>query len=246
LAAVAAAALTAQPRHELCVPAQEHARSLGRRTLCPRQWEPLACEDLGTEGTSRSSAAGEARRRARARPINRGDLINKNDRDFDEVYDRGDILGYGAFGFVLKCEHKVSGSVRAVKFVSHRNVDDKEAFERELQALVRLDHPNIMRLVEYFEQDEQFILVCQFCEGGDLADYMIEQFRTHSDGLPESMSTNIIRMVLKALFGCHTSDVIHKDVKPANFVFASKDIGAPLVLIDLGLGEFGVHPELRA
>ena len=80
---------------------------------------------------------------------------------FRDVYSLGDPLGTGAFGEVRKCMHKATRSVRAVKIIRKEamNADQAKSFQYELAILKKLDHPNIIKLFEVFEDDKKYYLV---------------------------------------------------------------------------------------
>lgn len=169
----------------------------------------------------------------------RADLINKNCMKFDEVYERGDELGSGSSGLVLRCRHRTTGDDCAVKFIRADCLTNTSELETELNALLRLDHPNIMRLVEYFEEEGHYMLVCQLCSGGSLSEFIERALKMPPHRLREDDARHIVRQILKAVRGCHAQDVIHRDVKPDNFVFSSRGPRSPLVMVDLGLSVFG-------
>ena len=81
-------------------------------------------------------------------------------------------LGKGAFGEVRKAVHKSSKIVRAVKMLmkSKTKEDDKKRLFNEVEVLRRLDHPNILKVFEFFEDEKYFYIVIELCTGGELFD----------------------------------------------------------------------------
>ena len=93
----------------------------------------------------------------------------------------------GGFGEVKLCIHKINGEKRAVKFMRKENMSAKEKkwFENEISILKTLDHPNIVRLYEiyqdelkyYLVQEYSSLLICRLCTGGELFDEIIRRKR---------------------------------------------------------------------
>ena len=98
--------------------------------------------------------------------------------------------------------------------------------------LASLDHPNVVRLYEWFRlPDDSLILVQELCTGGT-----IETRMTQRGGRFELDETAFnLRMVLRSLLACHSVGLIHRDVKTINFVYTSPDPNATLKLIDFGM-----------
>ena len=75
---------------------------------------------------------------------------------------------------VYKCEHRVTKQVRAVKVVSKKKIKNMEKFQLEIQILQKLDHPNVLKLFEYFDEEKDIYLVTERCKGGELFDRIVE------------------------------------------------------------------------
>lgn len=78
----------------------------------------------------------------------------------------------GAFGEVRKCSNRKTGAIRAVKIIRKESLDAKEKvrFFEEIEILRQLDHPNIVRLYEVFQDEKRYYLVTELCTGGELFD----------------------------------------------------------------------------
>jgi calcium-dependent protein kinase len=85
------------------------------------------------------------------------------------------MLGSGAFGEVRMCVHRETGSQRAVKVLRKSNMDDDEKVMlfNEINNLKGLDHPNILQMYEFFEDDKRYYIVTDICKGGELFDEII-------------------------------------------------------------------------
>jgi len=100
-----------------------------------------------------------------------------NDGKFSEKYSMGQMLGQGAFGEVRKCQNRSTKTVRAVKIIRKESMtpDEEKNFKYEINILKKLDHPNIIKLYEIFEDASRYYLVTELCKGGELFDEIVNQ-----------------------------------------------------------------------
>ena len=112
----------------------------------------------------------------------------------------------------------------------------------EVAALKTLDHPNIIKLYEVYEDKDCVYLVQEYCEGGELFDYIAEQER-----LSEKEAARIFHQITSSILYCHKNCICHRDLKPDNFMMASKSPESPVKLIDFGLSRsfFKYHDQGR-
>ena len=90
-----------------------------------------------------------------------------------------DKLCTGGYGTVQKCYHLGSNVVRAVKIMRKDKISKNQSvrLKYEIDVLKNLDHPNILKLYEVFEDKQSIYLVTEFCSGGDLFDEIIAKGR---------------------------------------------------------------------
>jgi calcium-dependent protein kinase len=102
-------------------------------------------------------------------------MIRKNESKIDDVYKIAKKpLCTGAYGVVSLCVHKTTKKERAVKKVAKKKIKNMERFKQEIKILQMLDHPNILKLYEYFEDEKNVYIVTEICKGGELFDRIIE------------------------------------------------------------------------
>jgi len=127
------------------------------------------------------------------------------------------LVGQGCFGKVYKGRRRHSGQIVAMKFISKRGKPEKDQQQLRLEIgiLQRLEHDNIIRLLDWFETNTDFVVVTQFANG--------ELFEIFQDDkrLPEAEVSNIARQLVKALNYLHSQKVIHRDMKPQNVLIGS-------------------------
>jgi calcium-dependent protein kinase len=140
------------------------------------------------------------------------------------------ILGEGTYGVARKAIDKDTGEVRAVKTIHRDKIRNYQRFLNEVNALKTLDHPNVVKLFEIYEDDDHVHLVMEYLSGGELFDYIIKQ-----EYLDEYRAAQIFKQILHSVLYCHKNAICHRDLKPENFMFESTSKDANLKLIDFGL-----------
>lgn len=118
-----------------------------------------------------------------------------DEEDLDEY--TAEIVGQGAYGAVQKVYNRLTRQARAAKRIPKEKLKDKAVFENEVECLMDLDHPHIVKLVEYFEEEDEYILIFEFCEGPDLFDFMVKIF-LEEGRFDEIRAGRVIRHMLKA------------------------------------------------
>lgn len=102
----------------------------------------------------------------------------------------------------------------------------------EVRVLRALEHPNIIRLVEVFEETTVVHLVFEACRGGELFDYVANQTFRFS----EREASRLTRKMLLAVKYCHDRYIVHRDMKPENMLLSERGgVDAELKVIDFGL-----------
>lgn len=131
-------------------------------------------------------------------------------------------LGHGHYGVVRKCQNRESKEYYAVKTIKKSKVGRLETLKREIDILRTMDHPNIIKLVDVFEDDKYLHLVTELCTGGELFDRIIEKTKSEEGHYSERDAAKIVKSCLSAVEYCHTvHNICHRDLKPENFLFAT-------------------------
>ncbi|KAG5496085.1 hypothetical protein JKF63_02383 [Porcisia hertigi] len=152
-----------------------------------------------------------------------------------EKYQRVKVLGKGSFGSAILIKRKSDGLLFVVKEVGMSNMSRKEREEarHECTVLQQLQHPNIVRYVEQFENSNNLYIVMEYCDGGDLA-AKVKQSR---GPMKESNVLYYFSQICLAMEYLHSRHILHRDIKTMN-VFLMKN-GA------VKLGDFGISTVLR-
>jgi calcium-dependent protein kinase len=156
--------------------------------------------------------------------------VIRKDSKLEDDYDLDGELGKGTYGIVYKGIDKITGDVRAVKQIARAKIKKYERFINEVNALKTLDHPNIIKLFEIYEDEENVYLVQELCTGGELFDRIVE-----NQYLSEKQASALFQQILQSILYCNKNKISHRDLKPENFMFKTKDEDSNLKLIDFGL-----------
>ncbi|GMI31634.1 hypothetical protein TrCOL_g1871 [Triparma columacea] len=169
-------------------------------------------------------------------------------RKIEEVYSgvhSGPIIGSGVSGVVRQVVHRTSGAEYAVKCMNLTTIRRGFALKQlkeEVQILVSLDHPNIVRLEEVYESKSEIYLVFEQLTGGELFDRLDEQPDYH---YTETLCAHLVQQMLSAVRYCHERGIIHRDLKLENFIFEDRAAGSELKLIDFGLSKHFEHGDVQ-
>jgi len=153
--------------------------------------------------------------------------------------------GQGGMGAVFKARHVKLDRLVALKVLSHDRLRDEDAvtrFHREMNAVGRLDHPNIVSGYDAGEVDGEHFLVMELLDGVSLS-ALIDA----ANQLQIPDACELVRQACLGLHQAHEQGMIHRDVKPSNLMLCRNARGAPLVkVLDMGLARFGEHHQASA
>lgn len=152
--------------------------------------------------------------------------------DIRSVYTFEKRLGAGKFGVVNQaCLNKDKNKKFAVKSIKIESIiSELKLIENELDILRQVDHPNIIKYYETYNDDVYLHIVTELCTGGELFERI-----AHKGKFTESEAAKIINKILSAISFLHNLGICHRDIKPENFMFSSSDPDAEIKIIDFGL-----------
>ena len=145
-------------------------------------------------------------------------------------------LGAGGMGAVyIARDVKVLGKTVVLK-VLHKEAFENEyvvkKFRQEAEALSRVDHPNIVQILDYGEMvNKQPFLVLQFIDGVSLRTVL------KPGGIDLGRTANLVRQVAYALTAAHEKGILHRDLKPENIMLQSRDGEERAIVIDFGIAQ---------
>lgn len=111
-----------------------------------------------------------------------------------------------------------------------------EKFTLEINIMTQIDHPNIIKLYEVYEDNRYIYLIMEECSGGELFDRIIDRINKKKM-FTEKEAAGIFRQMMNAVCYCHGQGICHRDLKPENLLFQSDSEDSPLKVIDFGLSK---------
>lgn len=144
------------------------------------------------------------------------------------------LIGEGGFGQVWRAQREADGETVAIK-VLHlelvRSVDALTRFQRELDAIERLNHPNVVRGLGHGTlEDGRPYLILEYIEGPSLREVLHER-----GALPPAEMLTVLEPLCDALQVAHDAGLVHRDVKASNVILAQRGSAIRPVLLDFGL-----------
>lgn len=129
------------------------------------------------------------------------------------------------------CVHRESGAQRAVKVLrkSHMDEDEKRMLFNEINILKEIDHPNIIKMYEFFEDEKRYYLVTEICKGGELFDEILQRGK-----FTERDAAVLMKQVLSCINYCHQNQIVHRDLKPENILLEQNKEFDQIKIIDFG------------
>jgi calcium-dependent protein kinase len=175
--------------------------------------------------------------------ITEGMLVQGTEGDPYEFYEETKLLGEGAFGKVFKVFHKITKAVRAMKIINKQKAElgseEEKALINEINILKSLDHPNIIKVYEYYNTKRRLFIISELCTGGELFD-KISQDKFFN----EKLSAHVMKQLISAVQFCHANGIIHRDLKPENILIESQE-EAKKEYFTIKVIDFGTSDKIR-
>lgn len=165
------------------------------------------------------------------------DLARRSTCSYNEYMSKNHIIikqiGVGSFAKVYLAKQRKTNHFRALKVVDKERLKTNQGGENrkylEGEIMKDLDHPNIVKCFEVFENDENYFISQEYISGCNLRQYL----KRHEGPLPEEIIATIMKQLLLALAHLHDKGIVHRDVKPDNIFISTEK------KFHLKLGDFG-------
>ena len=131
-------------------------------------------------------------------------------------YEIKESLGSGSYGTVVSAIQKSTREQRAIKMINKFKLHSEEARNKimnEVEILRKLDHPHIVKVYEFYEDEFNLYVVMELCRGGELLDNIIK-----NGCLSETDTAIYMEQILSAVYYMHSMNIVHRDLKLENML----------------------------
>ena len=142
-------------------------------------------------------------------------------------------IGRGTFSKVKLAINKTTSQKVAIKILEKSKIvesDDLKRIAREMAIIIEFNHPNVIVVHEIFETDEHYLIIMEYCSGGELFNYIVANQR-----LEEDEASFLYYQLINGVEYIHSKNIVHRDLKPENLLLDNKGL---LKIIDFGLSNF--------
>lgn len=179
------------------------------------------------QNNRRSSNECSNNRRKRRRETIGKTKLNCDDPRITAKYDVKGVIGKGSYSRVVRVENRVTKQPYAIKMIE--SIEGREVFEAELSVLRRINHTNVIRLVEVFESNRKVYMVMELSTGGSLLD----RLETRGN-FGESEAGRVLKMVISGVGYLHKLGITHRDLRPDNLLYYHPGSDSRILITDFG------------
>ena len=170
-------------------------------------------------------------------------ILSNNKKDKLEKYNIGKILGKGAYATVRLIKDKITNEKYAMKIYDKSKLNDslkKKCVYKEIEILKRINHKNIVKLIEVIYTKEQILIIQEYIKGMSLREYYNEEIR-YQKGISDHKAKiykKIFKQIFDAMNYLHSNYMAHRDIKLENILMTKE---YEIKIIDFGFGM--LNPE---
>ena len=144
---------------------------------------------------------------------------SKSDPQID--YEKKNFLGEGAFASVYLVQNRITEDIRAMKIINKSSTcteEEEQEIVNEINILRTMDHPNILKIFEFYSNKESYSIITEYCSGGELFNEI-----TENGPFDEKYSAYVMFQIFSAINYCHNMNIIHRDLKPENILIVDRN-----------------------
>ena len=167
----------------------------------------------------------------------------KNNKKYPETnlnfYKYGRLIGQGAFGKVNLGLNVLTGRVVAIKSFNKSNLnsnsENMKKIKYETNLMKKLNHPNITKILELFEDKEYILIIMEYINGGNLFSFLKKHRK-----VSEKTAKLLYRQIILGIKYMHQQGIVHRDIKLENILI---DLNNNIKICDFGIGRVLSSPE---
>ena len=156
--------------------------------------------------------------------------------DSDKDYKKLNVIGEDSYSVIYEAQNRITDIMRAMKIIEKPKVHNSEQEEKEINnevnILKRIDHPNIVKIFEFYSNYDTYSIIIEYCRGGKLSTE-IKNFGPFD----EKYTAYIMYQIFSAINYCHNMNIIHRDLKPENIMIVNKN---RYKYPNIKIGDFGM------
>ena len=148
-------------------------------------------------------------------------IVSQSNKQPNDDYKRLKFLGEGSYASVYCVQNRLTDSKRAMKVInktSNCSEEDEKEILNEINILRTLDHPNILKIFEFYSSKESYSIITELCEGGELFNEIVDK-----GPFNEVYSAYVMLQIFSAINYCHGMKIVHRDLKPENILIVDRD-----------------------
>ena len=163
--------------------------------------------------------------------LNNNVIVSESNTNIENNYIKEKRLGEGAFGEVWLVKHKELGTEFALKIIDKGSYSNTQQIDNEIKILKKLDHPFILKILEFQSTSNKYYIVTDYCKDGELFDEIKKRAF-----FSERETAYILYQVLLAIRYCHKMRIVHRDIKPENILIVGRENNG---LLNVKIIDFG-------
>ena len=155
-------------------------------------------------------------------------------------YKYGRLIGQGAFGKVNLGLNVLTGRVVAIKSFNKKNIitknnENMKKIMYETNLMQKLNHPNITKILEMFEDEKYILIIMEYINGGNLFSFVKKRRK-----LSEKISKFLFKQIILGIKHIHSQNIVHRDIKLENILI---DLNNNIKICDFGIGRILINPD---
>ena len=163
-------------------------------------------------------------------------IVADSKTDAEHDYKKLHILGEGTFSTVYEAQNRITDIMRAMKIIKrqkHSSEQEKIEITNEINILKTMDHPNIVKIFEFYSNKDSYSIIMEYCRGGQL----VSEIKNYGP-FDEKYTAYVMYQIFSAINYCHSMNIIHRDLKPENILIVSKNKSNNYP--NIKIGDFGM------
>ena len=164
-------------------------------------------------------------------------IISKSPSDdLSKNYKKLNLIGEGNLAQIFRVRNQITDSIEAMKVIkkAELEIENEREIINEISILRKMDHPNILKIFDFYSTEDSYAMILELCSGGELYKEIIQK-----GPFNEGYTSYVMYQIFSAINYCHKMHIIHRDLNPENILIIDRnELGYPRIKIcDFGLSK---------